>query len=67
MEISLVEVKVSGEFGKEGEPGSNISYEAKVESVNSTAEEIEALVEYVDGIAEIHNTLRKGVEVRRVR
>lgn len=67
MEISLVEVKVSGEFGKEGEPGSNISYEAKVESVNSSAEEIEALVEYVDGIAEIHNTLRKGVEVRRVR
>lgn len=67
MEISLVEVKVSGEFGKEGELGSNISYEAKVESVNSSAEEIEALVEYVDGIAEIHNTLRKGVEVRRVR
>jgi organic hydroperoxide reductase OsmC/OhrA len=67
MEISLVEVKVSGEFGKEGEPGSNISYEAKVESVNSSTEEIEALVEYVDGIAEIHNTLRKGVEVRRVR
>ncbi len=67
MEISLVEVKVSGEFGKEGEPGSNIHYEAKVESVNSSAEEIEALVEYVDGIAEIHNTLRKGVEVRRIR
>lgn len=67
MEISLVEVKVSGEFGKEGEPESNIYYEAKVESANSSAEEIEALVEYVDGIAEIHNTLRKGVEVRRVR
>lgn len=66
MEISLVEVKVEGEFGKEGEPGSNISYTAKVESGNSSAEEIEKLIAYVDRIAEIHNTLRKGVEVKRV-
>ena len=63
MNISSVEVTVSGEFGKEGEPGSNIVYEANVLSTGSTQEEIAALIHHVDNIAEVHNTLRRGVDV----
>ncbi len=64
MEINSVEVNVSGEFGKEGEPGSNINYYVHVESLNSSQEQIDALIRYVDTVAEIHNTLRKGVSVQ---
>ena len=61
--IESVEVLVSGEFGGEGEPAKNISYEVKVDSVNHSKEEIAALILKVDGVAEIHNTLRKGIEI----
>ncbi len=61
--ISSVEVNVSGEFGKEGEPGKNIIYNAKIQSSNSSQQEITELINHVDKIAEIHNTLRKGVSV----
>lgn len=63
MLIDAVEVNVSGEFGKEGEPGSNIYYDANVQSSNSSQQQIDELVKYVDTVAEIHNTLRSGVEV----
>ncbi len=59
MEINSVEVNVSGEFGKEGEPGSNINYHVHVESLNSSQQQIDALIKYVDTVAEIQNTLRK--------
>jgi hypothetical protein len=57
-----VEVKVSGEFGAEGEPGRNIQYEV---NVDADAEEaiINELIAYVDKIAEVHNTLRVGTAV----
>ncbi len=61
--IESVEVIVSGEFGKEGEPASNISYQVKVESANHSSQEIKELIKQVDQVAEIHNTLRKGVNV----
>jgi organic hydroperoxide reductase OsmC/OhrA len=61
--ILSVEVSVSGEFGKEGEPGKNITYEANVQAPDHSQQEIAALISYVDQIAEIHNTLRKGVGV----
>lgn len=60
--IEAVEVTVRGEFGKEGEPGSNITYTAKVES-GSSPKEISDLIAYTDKVAEIHNTLRQGVPV----
>lgn len=60
--IQSVEVTVSGEFGKEGEPASNINYKANVQS-DAPQYEISALINHVDKIAEIHNTLRKGVTV----
>lgn len=63
MKLDEVEVAVSGEFGKEGEPGFNIQYEAKVTSSGSTDHEINDLIRDVDRVAEIHNTLRKGVAV----
>lgn len=64
MQVDTVEVTVSGEFGKEGEPGSNIVYNVKVVAPEHTEKEIEELVQYVDKVAEVHNTLRQGVSVR---
>jgi uncharacterized OsmC-like protein len=63
IDITSVEVTVSGEFAQEGEPASNITYEVKVQSPHTSPEEITELIHYVDRIAEIHNTLRKGVSV----
>jgi organic hydroperoxide reductase OsmC/OhrA len=63
MDISSVEVTVSGNFGKEGEPASNIVYEVEVQAPGCTEQQIKELVRHVDKVAEIHNTLRKGVGV----
>ncbi|MFD2247828.1 OsmC family protein [Pontibacter ruber] len=63
MEISTVEVTVSGEFGKEGEPASNIVYEVHLQAPNHSEFELRELIEHVDKIAEVHNTLRRGVGV----
>lgn len=60
--VSDVEVIVTGDFGAEGEPGSNFKYKATV-IANATEEEIKALIEHTDKIAEIHNTLRKGLNI----
>ena len=60
--IKSVEVNVTGEFGMEGEPASNISYKVNIES-DTPKNEIIELINYVDTVAEIHNTLRKGVNV----
>lgn len=60
--IQSVRVTVSGEFGGEGEPASNIVYRADIRS-DSPQSEITALVRHVDQVAEIHNTVRKGVKV----
>lgn len=62
IEIQSVQVTVRGEFGGEGEPASNIVYKADIQS-NSAQNEIAALITHVDQVAEIHNTLRKGVKV----
>jgi organic hydroperoxide reductase OsmC/OhrA len=63
IDVESVQVVVSGEFGKEGEPASNISYMVKVISPKNTQQEIDDLIEHVDKVAEVHNTLRKGVTV----
>ena len=62
MEITSVEVIVSGDFGGEGEAGSNIEYQAKVKA-DATEKEIQDLIKHVDKIAEVHNTLRIGTPV----
>jgi uncharacterized OsmC-like protein len=60
--IQSVEVTFLGEFGKEGEPASTISYKVSIQS-DASQNEISELIDHVDKIAEIHNTLRKGVKV----
>jgi len=60
--ISAVEVIVAGEFGGEGEPGYNFSYSAHVVS-DAPDSVIEELIRYTDQVAEIQNTLRKGLNI----
>lgn len=63
LQISGVEVIVNGEFGAEGEPGTNFTYSAKVAS-EEPEDEINELIQHTDQVAEIHNTLRKGISVK---
>lgn len=60
--ISGVEVLFQGDFGAEGAPGTNLTYSVRVDS-EASASEIRELIEFTDRIAEIHNTVRKGVPV----
>ncbi len=60
--VSGVEVEFTGDFGADGEPGSNFKYKANVTS-DAPAAEIEELIKHTDQIAEIHNTLRKGLSI----
>jgi uncharacterized OsmC-like protein len=60
--VNSVEVTCTGEFGGEGEPGFNFSYKANVKA-DASAEEIADLLRHTDQIAEIHNTLRKGMAI----
>lgn len=62
IKVDGVEVEVTGEFGADGEPGSNFQYKAKVTS-NAQQDEIDALIIHTDQVAEIHNTLRKGINI----
>ncbi|HEY0740996.1 MAG TPA: OsmC family protein [Chryseosolibacter sp.] len=64
--VNAIEVKVAGEFGNEGEAAKSISYTVKIDSPNPPAE-VDKLIEHVDKIAEIHNTLRKGIAVTLTR
>lgn len=64
--ISSVEVEVTGNFGAEGEPGSNFKYKTNIIS-DSSASEIEDLISYTDKVAEVHNTLRQGLNITLVK
>lgn len=57
IKVKKVEVEVEGKFGKEGEPGKNISYIARI-AADAGDKEIRELMQYVDKVAEIQNTLR---------
>ncbi len=61
--IHSVNVSVIGEFGAEGQAGANIFYKVNIES-DASQDQIRQLIRDVDQIAEIHNTLRKGVPVK---
>lgn len=63
--IDKVSVTVDGEFGNEGEPATHIAYKASVSS-DAAPDEIAALIKHVDAVAEIHNTLRRGIRVKLV-
>lgn len=62
LRIDRVEVTVTGTFGERGAPGEDIRYSVRVESPESEVA-VRALLTSTDGVAEIQNTLRAGVQV----
>lgn len=60
--ISEVKVVCTGEFGGVGEAGANFQYKATVVS-DAPPEAIDDLIRYTDTVAEVHNTLRKGINI----
>ncbi|NTW12691.1 MAG: OsmC family protein [Anaerolineales bacterium] len=62
IKVEKVEVEVNGDFSAEGEPARNVTYKAKVYA-KGTEDEIRALMEYTDTVAEIQNSLRLGTPV----
>ncbi|WP_284651931.1 OsmC family protein [Flavobacterium terrisoli] len=62
LQLTDVEVVCHGEFGAEGETGSNFTYTVNIIS-EAPQREIEDLIQYTDNIAEVHNTLRKGINI----
>ena len=60
--VSGVKVECTASFEREGEPGSAFQYKADV-TADASREVINELIAHTDRIAEIHNTLRKGVDV----
>lgn len=63
MIVESVNVEVTGEFGGVGMPGRNIVYKVDIKAPKHSLDEINDLILHVDKVAEIHNTLRKGVNV----
>jgi len=60
--VTEVSIEFTGDFGGEGEPGSNFQYKPHIKS-NATPEQLEQLIDDTDAIAEIHKTLRQGLQV----
>ena len=64
--IDKVVVEASGEFDAEGAPGHSLTYKVKVDG-DASKTELDALIAQTDKVAEIHNTLRQGVDVTLVK
>ena len=62
IKVERVEVQVDGDFGGEGDPATDVTYQAKVFAAASEAE-IRELMKFTDTVAEIQNTLRNGTSV----
>ena len=62
VEVKNVQVEVSGEFTSEGGSASEVRYRAYVEA-KAPREEILALMQATDAVAEIQNTLRTPTAV----
>lgn len=65
IQITEVEVQVTGNFGAEGEAGRNFQYRPIIKS-SASAEELRQLIAHTDSVAEIHKTLRQGTTVQLV-
>jgi organic hydroperoxide reductase OsmC/OhrA len=63
IEVVRVEVDASAEFGEPGMPASRVSYRARV-TARAPEAQIRELILHTDRIAEIQNTLRKGMPVQ---
>ena len=64
IDVVGVEVEVDGEFGSAGEPARNITYRAKIKARGVSEQQARELLEHTDCMAEVHNTLRGGIDVR---
>jgi uncharacterized OsmC-like protein len=62
IKVQKVEVEVGGDFGREGDPATNVAYRAKV-TAQASEEDIRTLIEQTDWLTEIQNTLRTGTPV----
>jgi organic hydroperoxide reductase OsmC/OhrA len=60
--VERVEVEVDGDFGAEGEPAQNVTYQAKV-FAQGNEEQIRELMKFTDTVAEIQNTMRMETPV----
>ncbi|HEX5498828.1 MAG TPA: OsmC family protein [Thermomicrobiales bacterium] len=60
--VDQVVVDVTGQFGAEGEPATQVPYRARVVADASEAD-IRALMLRTDALAEVHNTLRVATPV----
>ncbi|WP_336517707.1 OsmC family protein [Pollutibacter soli] len=60
--INGVQVNCESVFGTDGEPASKITYQVTVDS-DLEPSLVAELITQTDRMAEIHNTLRKGIEV----
>jgi organic hydroperoxide reductase OsmC/OhrA len=61
--ISAVEVEASADFEGIGLAARNIRYRARIDS-NASADAVATLLHETDAVAEVHNTLRAGADVR---
>lgn len=62
IEIVRAEVEAFAEFGQPGAPASRLFYRAKVVA-RASETQIRDLIVHTDRMAEVHNTLRKGLPV----
>lgn len=62
IEVTLVEVRVEGQFGGVGEPARTLQFHVRVEA-HASEEAIVDLILHTDRVAEIQNTLRLGMPV----
>ncbi len=63
--VESVEVECNAVFGGPGEPGTAFTYTVNIKA-DAPQEIINTLISETDHVAEIHNTLRKGVNVKLV-
>jgi organic hydroperoxide reductase OsmC/OhrA len=62
IEVVRVEVVAQAEFGAAGEPASRLSYRVAV-SAKAAESRIRELIVHTDMVAEVQNTLRRGMPV----
>jgi organic hydroperoxide reductase OsmC/OhrA len=63
LRVTKVHVEVTTDFGSEGEAGHSFRYKPTIEST-ATSKELQELIEHTDSVAEIHKTLRQGVNIQ---
>jgi len=65
LDVQSVEVEATADFDGVGVAATNIRYHAVVTS-SASPEAIARLLQETDAVAEVHNTLRAGAQVRLV-